>query len=272
MSKFWRILLQKKKIIVSFFVVVFLWALAAADRFGDIFAWETFLTEISKNEENEEDDVRELFEKCQGEGIMEYYEGMGSSFSKKDHYREDIKLWIEKMVKESFPNEEWTLKEYPKDGTKEIHIENKKQTISGKVRVYKNKIEDNDKQYLHFVFYSNGTEDSLFALEQVWSEKMKVENIMDYKDYYYRTLCFQGKLTKREQKQTAKQYCQFFGVNKRKESMIEGMVNVYGFTEKIQNSTIVDCEKINFHIAFVYDESEDKTRIYLATPFLNVDY
>ncbi|MCI8409858.1 MAG: hypothetical protein HFJ09_11415 [Lachnospiraceae bacterium] len=275
MSKFWKILLQRKKIMVSFAIVVILWGLAAVDRFGDIFVWETFLPGISQNVESNADEGKELFEKCQGEDIMEYYEGMGSSLTENNIYKGNIKLWIENILKESFPREEWEIKEYPQEeteGKKEILIENKNQTIFGKVRLYKNQVEKNSKKYMHFAFHSKGREDSLYSFKKAWGEKMEDEKVLDYKDYYYRTFCFRGKLTQGQQKQAAKQYCQCFGIKKSRESMIDDMVNVYGFTEKFCDSVTVEGEKINFQIAFSYNETEDNTRLYLATPFLNTDY
>lgn len=275
MSKFWKILLQRKKIMVSFAIVVILWGLAVVDKFGDIFAWETFLPEISQNVEKNADEGQELFEKCQGEDMMEYYEGMGSSLAEDNIYRGNIKIWIEDVLQESFPEEEWEIKEYPQDemeGKKEILIENKSQTILGKIRLYKDKTEKQSKKYIHFVFHSKGREDSFYSLKQAWSKKMKDKKVLDYKDYYYRSFCFPGKLTQGQQKQAAKQYCQCFGIKKSKECMIDDMVNVYGFTEKICDSVTVEGEKINFQIAFSYNETEDNTRLYLATPFLNTDY
>lgn len=275
MKKLWRMLLQRKKLLISFTFVLVLWGLAVVDSFGNVFVWETFLPEISKKLENKEEEAKELFERCQGEEVMDYYEGMGSTSIKDNVYGEDIKAWIELGLKESFPDEEWNVKEYPKEkiGSKrELHIENKSQTISGKVRVCNNKEEKDYKKYFHFVFNSKGREDSLYGLKQVWNKKVKEINIIDYKDYYYRTFCFRGRLTLGEQKQAAKQYCQHFGVKKVKESVIEDMENVYGYTENIQDSTIVEGEKMNFHIAFMYDEIEDNTHLYLATPFLNTDY
>lgn len=275
MKKFWKMLLQKKKIIVSFTIVLILWGLAAADSFSNIFVWETFLPEISRKTDNKEEEVKELFEKCQGEGIKEYYEGMGSSEMRNDTYEENIKVWLESGLKESFPDENWEIKEYPEEETedkKELCIENKSQTISGKVRVYNIKEEKNEKKYIHFAFCSKGREDSIYRLKQIWTNKMKDNKMADYRDYYYRTFCFAGKLTQREQKQAVKQYFHFFGAEKKRENTIEDMENVYGYTDKINDSTIVEGEKINFHIAFAYDEQENNTRIYLATPFLNTDY
>lgn len=260
---------------VSFAIVVILWGLAVVDRYGDIFVWETFLPEISKNVENNTDEGRKLFEKCQGEDIMEYYEGMGSSLEDNNIYKRNIKVWIENILKENFPEEEWEINEYPHEeteGKKEILIENKNQTISGKVRLFEDKVEENSKKYIHFAFRSKGREDSFYSFKQAWSEKMKDKKVLDYKDYYYRTFCFPGKLTQRQQKQAAKQYCQCFGIKKSRESMIDDMVNVYGFSEKICDFVTVEGEKINFQIAFSYNETEDNTRLYLATPFLNTDY
>lgn len=275
MSKFWKILLQRKKIMVSFAIVVILWGLAVIDRFGDIFVWETFLPKISQNVEKNADEGQELFEKCRGEDMMEYYEGMGSSLAEDNIYRGNIKSWIDDILKESFPEEEWEIKEYPKEeteGKKEIRIENKNQTILGKVRLYKNKAEKQSRIYMHFAFHSKGREDSLYPLKQEWNKKMKDKKVLDYKDYYYRSFCFRGKLTQGQQKQAAKQYCQCFGIKKSRESMIDDMVNVYGFSEKICDFVTVEGEKINFQIAFSYNETEDNTRLYLATPFLNTDY
>lgn len=274
MKKFWKVLLQKKKIQVSIIIVAILWGLAVMDKFGNVFAWETFLPGISGKIEDNEEEVKVLFGKCQGEGVTEYYEGTGSVLDKEDLFTKNITVWIENNLRESFPKESWEIKEYPKEeagNKKELQIENKSQTITGMMRIFIDH-EKTRKSYIHFVFYSKGREDTLYPIKDVWNKKMKENEVTDYKDYYYRTFCFDGKLTKGEQKQAARQYLQYFGVEKIKESEIEGMENVYGYTKKIENSTIVENKKINFHVALAYEEQENKTRLYLATPFLNTDY
>lgn len=273
MKKIWKWILKKKKIQVSLVVVLFLWGLAVTDKLGKIFVWETFLPEIAKSME-EDEKVKELFERCQGEGVIEYYEGMGSGLDGNQCTVKDIKLWLEKSLKKSFPSETWEIAMYPEEESdkKEIRIENKNKTISGKIRMYLLEEASEKRNYIHCGFQSKGREDSIYLLKNCWNEKMKQEGVKNYQDYFYRSLYFQGKLTNAQQKQTIKQYLYHFGAKELKSDVIENMEHGYGYTEKMKDFRVVDGRKINIHIAFSYDEQKNKTRLYLATPFLNTDF
>ncbi|MBQ2275036.1 MAG: YwmB family TATA-box binding protein [Lachnospiraceae bacterium] len=52
----------------------------------------------------------------------------------------------------------------------------------------------------------------------------------------------------------------------------EELYTVYGYTKKIKNYTMVNGKKINFNIAFSYDEEKEETCLYLASPILSIDY
>ena len=275
MKKIWKWVLKKKKIQVSLVVVLILWGLAVADKLGNIFVWETFLPEITKSVE-EDEKVKELFERCQGEGVIEYYEGMGSCLNGNQCSVKDLKLWLEKSLKKTFPSEIWEIEMHPEGETKcgkiELRIENKNKTISGRIRMYFAEDATEKKNYIHCGFQSKGREDSIYLLKNSWNEKMEKDGVKNYQDYFYRSLYFQGKLTNAQQKQAIKQYLYHFGAKEQKSDLIEKMEHGYGYTEKIKDFRIVDGRKINIHIAFSYDEQEDKTWLYLATPFLNTDY
>lgn len=274
MENFRKLFLQQRKIQVCLVIVILLWGLALGDKLGGILAWETFLPEISGKADNSGAGVKELLENCQGEDVTEYYEGTGITMKGEKDFLNDIKVSLEQSLKAGFPDESWEIVIRPKEqavNKRELYMENDTRTISGKVRIFTVKEDKETTNYVHFGFTGKNTETSLYILKEIWGEKMK-EVVKDYRDYYYRTLCFSGKLTDKEQKQAARQYLQYFGAKKVSETVIEDMENVYGYTDKIQNSVSVEQQKINIHIAFAYEEEQNKTRLYLATPFLNTDY
>ncbi len=54
--------------------------------------------------------------------------------------------------------------------------------------------------------------------------------------------------------------------------MEEGMYITYGFSPRIQESIIVDKERVNINVVYTYDEERNVTNIYMACPLINTDY
>ncbi len=52
----------------------------------------------------------------------------------------------------------------------------------------------------------------------------------------------------------------------------ERLYSVYGFTDMINESIVADGENINVNVALRYNEYEDKTYLYMASPVISVDY
>ncbi len=56
------------------------------------------------------------------------------------------------------------------------------------------------------------------------------------------------------------------------ENRTEELYTVYGYARGQQQSITVDGKKINIQIAAAYEENEDRTKIYLATPMISGDW
>lgn len=52
----------------------------------------------------------------------------------------------------------------------------------------------------------------------------------------------------------------------------DDLFTVYAYTEKIDNYILTGSMKTNINIAISYDEENDITEVYMATPFLNTDF
>lgn len=52
----------------------------------------------------------------------------------------------------------------------------------------------------------------------------------------------------------------------------EDLFTIYGYTKMLDTYETVGGEKMNVNIAITYDETENKSRVYLATPYLMEDY
>lgn len=52
----------------------------------------------------------------------------------------------------------------------------------------------------------------------------------------------------------------------------EELYSIYGFSTEIKDSICYGEKEINLNLAFAYDELEDKTVMYLAVPFIQIDY
>lgn len=51
-----------------------------------------------------------------------------------------------------------------------------------------------------------------------------------------------------------------------------GLYTVYGYTNKMEDCVTVNGEAVNINIAITYDEAANQSKIYLATPIIEVDY
>lgn len=52
----------------------------------------------------------------------------------------------------------------------------------------------------------------------------------------------------------------------------DNVYTVYGYTSDLPDYVYQNDEKVNVNIAFVYDESEDRTQIHMAVPFVDRSY
>lgn len=56
------------------------------------------------------------------------------------------------------------------------------------------------------------------------------------------------------------------------ESRSDNLFTVYAYTDKIEDYVLCGSMKTNLNVAITYDEIDDTTEVYMATPFMNQDY
>ena len=79
-------------------------------------------------------------------------------------------------------------------------------------------------------------------------------------------------MSKAEQIGIVNQYLKEQDANKVMDMQIENMINVYAYAPDRNNSVSMNGKIINLNLAFSYNEQENETEFYVASPFLNIDF
>lgn len=133
--------------------------------------------------------------------------------------------------------------------------------------------------------------ENLASLRQYLSASITVDNSISSGMYYKRRLeevtstmsehlittsiegTVKGNLSKEGQKKIADRILKSMaGALVMECEMDDGAVNVYGYTDDVDEVLCVGNDKININVTYSYDEEKDETTIYVATPLLNYDY
>lgn len=83
---------------------------------------------------------------------------------------------------------------------------------------------------------------------------------------------FAGRLTVSELNEITDRMLRELGAKVVYENRTEELYTVYGYARGQEHSVTVDGKRMNIQIAAAYEEKEDRTRIYLATPLISGDW
>lgn len=83
---------------------------------------------------------------------------------------------------------------------------------------------------------------------------------------------FPGKLSLADKNRLSKWLLDEINANSIHGSKTEDLYTLYAYTDYIGEYEIVDNKAVNVNIAFNYNEEENITKLYMATPFINNDY
>lgn len=173
---------------------------------------------------------------------------------------------------------QYDIKAHSQDGMKELRLikTSKDANTTIKIVTLENKIED-DVEVLEAENY--------LIVDLVLSRDIKstlyYKNIIEkiLKDMGIKTqvnLNISGQknkiLTKEEQKNMVKDLLKQLKATKKEVFETNDNYSVYGYSSLISNYIVSNDKKVNLDIAFSYDEKENKTNIYIATPIITVDY
>ena len=81
-----------------------------------------------------------------------------------------------------------------------------------------------------------------------------------------------GEIDKEQENKIAKGILKSFQAKKIFNGQNDEHMNVYGYTEILQDYVAIGSEKININVAFSYDEQENITYVYIGSPIVNYDY
>lgn len=83
---------------------------------------------------------------------------------------------------------------------------------------------------------------------------------------------YNKKFTNEEKKSIVKKILACVKANVIKEYVNERLYSAYGYTKLIKDYEDVDGDKVNMHVAIRYNEYENRTYLYIASPVISVDY
>lgn len=70
----------------------------------------------------------------------------------------------------------------------------------------------------------------------------------------------------------AKNICKMMKAKKVNDFRSDKIYSIYGYTDHIKDYVMVNKKKVNINVALRYNEYEDKTYLYIATPIITTDY
>lgn len=81
-----------------------------------------------------------------------------------------------------------------------------------------------------------------------------------------------GELSKKEKEKISQEIMNNIGAKVEDSYETEKIYSIYGYTKIIDDFIVSNNKKINVNCAFRYNEYEEKTYLYLATPLISVEY
>lgn len=141
------------------------------------------------------------------------------------------------------------------------------------------------------VTIENEVEDNLIQTKQYFLMKMSlpdsVESAIIYKDMIQKALrdfafsCdynimfegqFSGRVSLEERNRITEQLLEEIEADVVSQNRTEELYTIYAYTQLVEDYSTVGSDRINVNLVMNYDENENITRIYLATPIMKQDY
>lgn len=189
----------------------------------------------------------------------------------------DKKELIDYIAKGIGIHTEYSLKKRNKDNTVELIGE--KLSQNGKVLIdiisTEKDVENNLKELVHYILVDMSIyEDS----DSILSYKEKIENVMkeievkEYQSIVKFSGSYDGKLSLTKKEEISNKLLHNLEAKKISENITEDLYLVYGYTGIISDYIRTGGHKVNLNIVITYNEENDTTNLYLATPILNDNY
>ena len=115
-------------------------------------------------------------------------------------------------------------------------------------------------------------------IDSIMSYKLMIEDAFDKLDisnddsYVQFTGSYLGKLTLEHRNEIADQMIRKLKARVTYENRVEDFYTIYAYTGGVKDYINVGDSKVNIQVAMNYNEVQDKTVVYLATPILNGSY
>lgn len=100
-------------------------------------------------------------------------------------------------------------------------------------------------------------------------EKIEIEECQSIVTF---TGSYEGRLSNSETKKEIERIVTRLQAKVISESNVDGLTTVYAYTGLVEEYIVASGQPMNINIVVSYDEGQDQTILYLATPILNEDY
>jgi hypothetical protein len=236
--------------------------------------WVAAFTQMMVNEFfMKEERIMEAFAST-GTKVEESSLEMTADYGNKALSKDDKELIIRKIADKIGLDNNYDIEEKKVNDTvsmiAEKHGKNAK-TIIEIITIF-NEVDSKRKHYILVSLNIFEKTNSIIQYKQILEESMEEIEVTELESLIrFHGFC-EGKLTENERDVQVKEMLKNIQAKVVNEYSEDGLLNVYAYTGLLKEYLKVNRKRINVNVVVTYNEIEDRTYIYLATPILNGDY
>lgn len=190
---------------------------------------------------------------------------------------EDKKSLIDYIAGSINLNTDYAFKTNSSSALKEISVDKPSKNANTKIKILSlDRVEnDGSKQVDQYIVvdlnvYENI--DSVLTYKKLIENILKELEVVDYQTTILFTGNYDGKLSSEEMNQITDELIGDLQAKTVSENRNDDLFTVYAYSGLIDEYIVISGAKVNVNIAFTYDETNNQTELYLATPVINSDY
>lgn len=144
--------------------------------------------------------------------------------------------------------------------------------VSIKIVTLSKEVSQNTQQYIMVYLDLFDKPESILQYKEILESTMRTFQVKEQQTILrFRRDC-EGELTEEEKEKEVEEILEYLEARTVEKYSEKAVLNVYAYTGLLKEYLTVNNNRVNINVAVTYDEIEDRTIIYLATPILNEDY
>lgn len=132
--------------------------------------------------------------------------------------------------------------------------------------------EESQEYYIYVELQLYHKLDSLLVYKKRLCNCLKELKVEEYQPLISFSGEYDGALTEEEREEREKEMFSILKAEVVNETTSANTTNIYGYTEFLEEYLIINKKRVNVNLVMTYDETRDKTKLYLAAPIYNKDY